>query len=135
VNRQDRGEGISDPLLAAAMEELRDEVPHEVDWERLRTTINDRAALSLARRRAPRRTFASRSFATVALAAGVAFALWIGPEVYQDLFQPEVTTQYVNAVDEEVLVEALTGDLSEQELLRLVSGSPEVLLAVAIGSR
>ena len=136
MNSRERVDETPDPLLATAMAELRSEGTYEVDWDRLRTTINDRAALPLARRRAPRRTFAARSFSTLAVAASVAFALWIGPGVYQEMFQEAPSPQVlVTTVEEDVLVEALTGDLSEQELLSLVSGSPEVLLAVAVSSR
>jgi len=135
VNQKSRVDGIADPLLAAAMEELRHEAPYNVDWERLRTSIGERAALPLARRRAPRKSFAARSAGLLAMAASVAFALWVGPDVYQNLFVASPAAEYTAIVDDDVLVEALTSDLSEQEMLRLVTGSPEVLLAVAIGPR
>jgi hypothetical protein len=72
----------------------------------------------------------------VALAASVAFALWIGPSIYEEVVDTAPAAGgYAANVDDALLMEALTADLSEQELLRLVNGSPEVLLAVAIGSR
>jgi hypothetical protein len=135
VNSQDRQDMISDPLLATAMEDLRAEATYDVDWDRLRSTIVDGAALQLARRRAHRRSFAVRSFVPIALAASVAFALWIGPTIYDRVMDPAPAAGYAANVDDDVLMQALTADLSEQELLRLVNGSPEVLLAVAIESR
>lgn len=127
-------EGISDPLLASAFDDLREDDRYEVDWERLRSTINSRAELALARRRTHRRSFARRSLVPLTAAASIAFALWIGPGLYQGAFDP-VVSDYAAAVDDDVLMQALMGDLTEQELLRLVNGNPEVLLAVAIGPR
>ena len=138
MNQWDRRDEIEDPLLAEVMAELRDEAGPEVDWDRVHASITQAAALPLARRRAHRRSFGTRSFAPVAVAASVAFALWIGPGVYEDVFLAPPTLEIadnVTNVDEDVLMRALTSDLSEQELLQLVNGSPEMLLAVAISAR
>ncbi len=132
---QDRQDRISDPLLASAMEDLRAEATYDVDWDRLRSSITERASLPLARRRAQHRSFATRSFVPIAVAASVAFALWIGPSIYEDVVDGAPIAGYAANVDDDLLMEALTADLSEQELLRLVNGSPEVLLSVAIRSR
>lgn len=138
MNQWESHDEIADPLLAELMAELRDEARPEVEWDRLHASIVQSAALPLARRRRRRHSFAARSFAPVAVAASVAFALWIGPGVYEDLFlaPPSVEiAENVTNVDEDVLRRALTSDLSEQELLQLVNGSPEMLLAVAISTR
>lgn len=136
MNLQESRDEILDPLLAAVMDDVRREGDREVDWDGLHGAITSSAALPLARRRSHRRSFASRSFMPVAVAASVAFMLFIGPSVYEGIFEaPPVVEEFATNVDEDVLMHALTGDLSEQELLRLVNGSPEMLLAVAIGSR
>jgi hypothetical protein len=135
----DRMYGISDPLLAAAMDELRGDQPVQVDWDRLRSSINERAALPLARKRGRRATVLARPLPRLAIAASVAFALWIGPGVYQDVFGPPVLASVAAPVvdHDELLVQALGGELSEHEFRLLVTGraNPEVLLAVAIGAR
>ncbi len=135
MNQQESRDEISDPLLAAVMDDVRRESSRDVDWDRLHDAITSSAALPLARRRSHRRSFASRSFMPVAIAASVAFMLFIGPSVYEGVFETPPVVEFATNVDEDVLMHALTGDLSEQELLRLVNGSPEMLLAVAIGSR
>lgn len=135
MSLRDSRDEISDPFLAAIMDDVRRDTPEDVDWERLHGTITASAALPLARRRSRRRSFASRSFMPIAVAASVAFMLFIGPSVYEGVFEAPPAVEFATNVDEDVLMHALMGDLSEQELLRLVNGSPEMLLAVAIGSR
>jgi hypothetical protein len=151
MNRLDGGDDgisgaddrIADPLLAGLMAELRNEVAQEVggvDWDGLHASIVASAALPLARRRANRRSVAARvvrSFAPVAIAAGIAFALWMGPGIYEDVFLPAPTIDIAEStpVDEELFEDALRSDLTEEELLQLVNGSPEMMLAVAIRSR
>ncbi len=138
MNRWKREDEIGDPLLAEIMADLRDEPGPAVDWDRMHASIMRGAELPLARRRTRRRSFGTRSFAPVAVAASVAFALWVGPGIYEDVFLAPPTLEIadnVTNVDEEVLRRALTSDLSERELLQLVNGSPEMLLAVAISAR
>jgi hypothetical protein len=135
VSLRESQDEITDPLLAAIMDDVRRESHPEVDWERLHGAITSSAALPLARRRSRQRSFASRSFMPIAVAASVAFMLFIGPSVYEGVFEAPPAVEFATNVDEDVLMHALMGDLSEQELLRLVNGSPETLLAVAIGSR
>jgi hypothetical protein len=138
VNHQDRMDGSPDPILAAAMAELRDEVDYQVDWDQLQSSIQDRAVLHLARRRSRGRSVVARRFVPIALAASIAFALWAGPSLYQDLVDLGLRTQIAADIDQEdILMQALGGDLSEQEFRNLVSGraNPELLLAVAVGAR
>lgn len=134
MNLQERHDDNLDPLLASALGELRDDLQLDVDWNELRMSINDRAALPLARRRTKRSPFARRSVGVLAAAASIAFALWAGPSLYRSTVEFNVPV-VAATVDDEVLMEALTGDLTEGELIRLVYGSPEVLLTVAISPR
>jgi hypothetical protein len=137
VNRVERRDDISDPVLAAAMAELRGE-RGDVDWDRLLQSINERAALPLARRRRPQSSLFLRSLMPIALAASVAFALWLGPGVYENVFGTSSSAEFAATVDQDaILRQALGSDLSEHEFRLLVTGrsTPEVLLAVAIGDR
>jgi hypothetical protein len=138
VSQLDKRDEIEDPLLAEVMAELRGEAGPDIDWDGMHASIMRNAELPLARRRARGRSFGTRSFAPVAVAASIAFALWVGPGVYEEVFLAPPTLEIadnVTNVDEDVLMRALTSDLSEQELLQLVNGSPEMLLAVAISAR
>jgi hypothetical protein len=137
VKLEDRRDEIADPLLLAAFEDLRQEMPEGVDWGGLRAAINDRAALPLARRRARRGSFINRRFLPVAIAASVAFALWAGPGIYDQALGPRAGAAAAAIDSEEILVRALGSDISEYEFRLLVTGraNPEVLLAVAVGTR
>lgn len=134
MNSQDFQERL-DPILAAAYKELRDEPSPDVDWEGLRRAIEDRAHPLLARRRARGLVRLSRPLVPLALAASVAFALWIGPAVVEQMRGGEQVTVAPVASDvDEIFVRALDGDLSDHDFRLLVTGrsNPEVLLAFAI---
>ena len=134
MNREDPQHRI-DPLVAAALAELRTEPAAQPDWERMHRSILDRAGPILARRRFRRVAAVARPLIPLALAASIAFALWLGPEMLIDRPDPATSTaSAVDLEDEAVLVEALLGDLSDQEFRMMVTGraNPEALLAVAV---
>lgn len=138
MSREDRLERSTDPVLAAAMAELRADLPQEMDWDRLRNAINERAQLPLARRRLRAPLEFLRPLIPLSAAAGVAFLLWASPTMLEQLRAPAAMTESTAALEEDaILVEALGGDLSEQEFRLLVTGrsNPEALLAFAIGAR
>ncbi|HUE97574.1 MAG TPA: hypothetical protein VMN39_13015 [Longimicrobiaceae bacterium] len=127
-----------DPRLAAAYDELRQEDSPDVDWERLRRSIRDRAVPALRRRKARKLLMVSRPALPLALAASIAFALWLGPRVLLDLPSIEPSADVTAELDDDaLLIEALVADLSEQEFRLIVTGraNPEALLAVAAGDR
>lgn len=136
MSRHQGENSVADPVLRAVLEELRAEPQPVVDWEVLRSTIGKRAAPALAKRRSRRFVRLPRQMVPLALAAGIAFALWLGPDVIQDRLQPAGTEIATTWDEEEILLQAL-GDLTEQEFRLLVSGRahPELLLAFAIGER
>jgi hypothetical protein len=132
------GDRITDPLLAAAMQELREEAPPSADWDRLRTSINGSAALPLRRRRWRRNALSPRGLIPLAAAAGLAFVLWVSPALVERALPPG----YGDVIalefdDEEILVRALDDDLSDDEFHLLVTGrsNPEVLLSFAVAGR
>jgi hypothetical protein len=140
MTMDDRRDRIADPVLADAFEGLRAERPDCPDWERLRRSINERAALPLGRRRRGRTAGlrrASRALVPLAVAAGVAYALWMGPSVIDEVLTPEPGLELASDFDDDMLVHALGGDLTEQEFRLLVTGraNPELLLAFAISER
>jgi len=133
-----RGDRITDPLLAAAMRELREESPPSADWDRLRTSINGGAILPLRRRRWRRNALSPRGLIPLAAAAVLVFTLWTSPALVDQALPGgygEVTA--LDLDDEEILVRALADDLSDDEFHLLVTGraNPEVLLSFAVGSR
>lgn len=133
-NHQDR----VDPLLAIAYAELRDEGTPEPDWEALRRAIRLRAAPHFSRRKVHRLMRVSRPLLPLALAASLAFGLWIGPDIVADLLAPppaEVAAVDINV--EEILVQAIDGSISDQEFRLLVTGraNPDALLAFAVSGR
>lgn len=133
--REDRQDTVMDPTLAAAMAELRAEPLPEVDWDRLRRSINERAELPLARRRGGRARWLPRPLVPIAVAASIAFGLYLGPGVMEEMRVQDPSAQIAIDFDEErILSEALGGDLTEQEFRLLVTGrsNPEHLLAFAI---
>jgi anti-sigma factor RsiW len=133
MNQHEDLDRSMDPLLREALAELRAEPLPDVDWTRLRSTINARAQLPLARKRS-RRTFPlPRRVVHLAVAASVLFALWLGPSVVIDRMQPSSTQSVATWDVDDILARAL-GDLTEQEFRLLVSGraNSEDLLAFAI---
>jgi hypothetical protein len=138
MNRDVRQEKITDPMLAAAIADLRSEASEEVDLEHLRRSINRRAELLLARKRARWRGILPKPLIPIAAAAGIAFTLWAGPGLVDAWMTPPQPVSLAVEMDEEaVLLEALGSDLTEQEFRLLVTGraNPEALLAFAIGDR
>jgi hypothetical protein len=133
------GDRITDPLLAAAMRELREETPPSVEWDRLRTSINASATLPLRRRRWRRNALSPRGLIPLAAAAGLAFALWASPSLVDRALHPGGFGEMIALEfdDEEILVRALDHDLSDDEFHLLVTGrsNPEVLLSFAVGGR
>ena len=110
--QDDRQDRISDPLLASAMADLRDGLPHDVDWDRLRSSINSQAELNLARRRGSRRFFFAGRIAPLVAAASVAFALWLGPGIIANLTGTAAGPEVVAEVNgEDPLIEAFHSDL------------------------
>lgn len=135
MNRDVPLERISDPTLAAALADLREDTPDDVDWDRLRSSINEKAAITLARKRARKMVLRRRPLLPMAAAAMIAFALWMSPGILSNLSAPGPFAETNVPIDEEqLLVEVLDGDLTEQEFRLLVTGRayPEVLLAFAI---
>lgn len=127
-----------DPRLAAAYGELRRESVPDVDWGRLRRSIRERAAPVLRRKQPRRLVSVSRPWVPIALAASVAFALWLGPRALMESPAADPFAEFAVTVDDDaVLLEALVADLTEQEFRMLVTGraNPEALLAVAVGDR
>jgi hypothetical protein len=138
MNRDVRQERISDPVLAAAFAELRSDLPDADQLETLRRSINRRAELLLARKRTRWYGVVPRPLIPIAMAASIAFALWVGPGLVSELGIPGEPAAFVAQTEEEaILLEALGSDLTEQEFRLLVTGraNPEALLAFAIGSR
>jgi hypothetical protein len=128
-----------DPQIGAALRALHREPPlEEVDWEALRGSIRDRAALPMARRRkraaAPPRWV--RPLLPLAVAASVALALWIGTELGEGRLDTIAVERSAAPAAAEPSVEEVFGaDLSEQEFRLLVSerANPDELLLVAVG--
>ncbi|MEX2572404.1 MAG: hypothetical protein WD737_13985 [Gemmatimonadota bacterium] len=136
MSREERRDQVSDPVLEAALAELRSDVPDDVDWGALRQSINERAQLALARRRVRRSHPTFRAVARLAVAASIAFALWMGPGLVNQVLDPASSTALTEvATQDEMLAEALASDLTEQEFRLLVTGraNPEELLAFALG--
>lgn len=134
MNSEDQPDRL-DPRLAAAYEALRDESSVEMDWERMRSSISRRAEPIIARRKVRRIVAIPRALVPLAMAAGIAFALWLGPQL---LLQTPGASEEFGALadleDEAALLQALDADLSEQEFRMVVTGraNPEALLAVAV---
>ncbi|MEX2581937.1 MAG: hypothetical protein WD766_01610 [Gemmatimonadota bacterium] len=138
MNHDVRGEGVADPVLAAAMAELRKDVPKDVDWDGLRRSVSEQAELILARRRVRIWNIVPRPLVPIAVAASIAFALWAGPSLFTQLTSGTGPTEVAVEIDEEqILLDALGADLTEQEFRLLVTGraDPDALLAFAIGDR
>ncbi len=132
----DRMNELPDPLLAAGYASLHEETPADVEWDQLRRSIRAKAAPALARRRSRRLVAPLRPFFTLAAAAGIAAALALAPGMLERLSGVSpVTASAPAAIDpEEVLVEALGSDLTDDEFRLVVSGRayPEALLAFAV---
>ena len=127
-------EGI-DPLLEAAYEAAKSVRASEPDLERMREVIADRSAPILARRRAIRIARKLKPAVPLALAASVAFALWIGPGlVERSGVQVPAPVAVENPADD-LLVRVLDDDVTDQEFLLIVTGrsDPDALLSLAIG--
>ena len=134
----DHSDRPADPVLEAAYAALRQDNRHDVDWDRLHQSIHDRAELLLARRRSQRTTFVRRPLVPLAIAASIALALWAGPTLVEQVYDPASTTELASDLDSDAILRtALGGDLTESEFDLLVTGRayPEDLLFVAIDSR
>lgn len=134
MNSEDQRDRV-EPRLAAAYDALRHEQAPEVDWERMRSSISRRAAPIMARRMARRVVAVPRAVVPIAMAAGIAFALWFGPQLLlQTPSASEEIGTFADREDEAALLKALDADLSEQEFRMVVTGraNPEALLAVAV---
>jgi len=129
---------IADPLLAAALADLRSEAMEGVDLEALRRRIVARAELEMARRRARRWGFLPQPLVPIAAAASIALALWAGPGIVANLAGGGQELEFAAEIDEEqILLDALGSDISEQEFRLLVTGraNPEALLAFVVSGR
>ncbi|MQA89066.1 MAG: hypothetical protein GEU90_02345 [Gemmatimonas sp.] len=137
MNRDALDDRISDPVLATAMTELSSDVPDDVDFDAMRRSINRRAELLLARKRARWRGILPKPLIPIVAAASIAFALWLGPDVVNNMTSSLRLLGASADVDEAALIEALGSDLSEREFRLLVTGraNPEALLTFAIGDR
>jgi hypothetical protein len=128
-----------DPLLSAALQELRGEGPPPIDFDRLRTTINDSARLPLARRRTRTAVLNPRRLIPLAAAATLAFAFWASPALLDRVLGPASFAEQASLVldDEEILARALGDDVSDDEFHMLVTGRahPEALLSFAVRGR
>jgi hypothetical protein len=128
-----------DPFLAAALQKLRDEPPPAVDWDRLRSSINDSARLPLARRRTRAAVLNPRRLVPLAAAAALAFAFWASPPLLERVLGPATPMEQATLIldDEEILVRALGDDISDDEFHLLVTGRahPEALLSFAVRAR
>ena len=127
--RQDR----IDPLLEAAYAELRSEPVAEPDWEALRRSIGRRAEPILSRGKVRRIVHSSRSLMPLAVAAGVAFALTVGPAQVREMMAPQATVA-IDMDADAIMDHAMDADLSDQEFERLVTGraNPEAFLVSAM---
>jgi len=138
MKRKDEEDRVIDPLLAAALEELRGEAPAAVDWERLRRSINDSAMIHLARRRAARQRRTRRTLVPLSLAAGLAFAVWMSPAILERLSGSAPSQQEALQIEaDEILARALGEDVSDDEFSLLITGraDPETLLSLVLGER
>jgi hypothetical protein len=127
---------IADPVLAAVLADLRADVPADVDLDELRRSIVARAELVMARKRARWRGFLPRPLVPIAAAASIALALWAGPGIVGGFTSNEQQLEFAAEIDQEqILIDALGSDISEQEFRLLVTGraNPEALLAFVIG--
>jgi hypothetical protein len=131
-------EGIPDPVLSAAMAEIRDELPRDIDWDKLRCSITGKAEMTLARKRAARRVSLPKSLVPLAAAAAIALSLWSGPSIIETIRGSAAVVQAAAPLNsDDILEEVLGSDLTEQEFRLVVTGraDPEALLAFAIGER
>jgi hypothetical protein len=124
-----------DPLIGAALRWAEGEVPlDEVDWSAMRTTIRNRAAMPLARRRSARRGVPRwvRPLIPIAAAASVAVVVWTGG-IGRGGPAGTVVQQTAAASSPISIQEALLTDLSEQEFRVLVSARTDAdeLLMIA----
>lgn len=110
--RQDR----IDPLLEAAYAELRAEPVAEPDWDALRSSISRRANPVLSRRKVRRFMHSSRPLVPFAVAASLAFGLWMGPAHVRHLISPETASVAISEMDAEAIMDhAMNADLSDQD--------------------
>jgi hypothetical protein len=136
MNQEERQERISDPVLAAAMAELRAEVPHDVDWDRLRRSITGSAEMTLARKRMARRVHLPKSLVPLAAAATIAFSLWMGPAWLESMRQTAEQQANLELSTEQMLEQALDAE-TDAEFEFLVSGGAhsDAYLAMAVDER
>jgi hypothetical protein len=126
--------GDPERTLNSALGEMRGDLP-SVDWESLRHSIRQRAAPELERRRKVRVLRWARPLVPLAAAASVAMALWFGQGL---LDTAEGTFHAIAGLEgDELLVEAMIADLSEQEFEMLILGraNPGALLSFAVDQR
>lgn len=126
---------VTDPLLASAFAELRQDESPDVNWEGMQRSINDRAELVFARRKRQRSRTVRRPLMPLAMAASIALAVWTGPALIERMTTDGTGFEVARDMDPEMILrEALSGDLTEQEFDLLITGRayPEALLAVAI---
>lgn len=132
----DRWDRPADPLLETGFAALRDDVPADVEWDRLRRSIRDQARPVLAQRRKQRFVSPLRPLVTLAAAASIAGALVVAPGLFERFSgsAPIVAEAPAPLDAEQLLVEALGSDLTDDEFRLVVSGRayPEALLAFAI---
>jgi hypothetical protein len=126
-----------DPILAVGYSELRRETINEPDWNQMRRAIAKRADPLLRHRRANKFVRMARPVMPLALAASVAFSLWIGPSVLADFMADGSTEFSTSLTSEDGLVKVLDGNVTDQEALRLVTGraNPDEWLAFAINEQ
>jgi hypothetical protein len=130
--RQDR----IDPLLEAAYAELRAEPVPEPDWDALRSSISRRTNPVLSRRKVRRLVHTSRPLVPFAIAASLAFGLWIGPAQVREMMGPQ-TAVAIEMDAEAIMDHAMNAELSDQEFERLVTGraDPAAFLVSAMGEQ
>lgn len=145
---------VPDPQIGAALRALSGEPPVEaVDWEALRHSIGDAAALPLARLRTADRAPApavarpmvakrrpmprwARTLVPLAAAAGIAGVAWVAVPHPGGSGQPESYVASATSTIEAPLntEEILKADVSDQEFHLLVTGrtNPDELLLLAL---
>lgn len=136
MNEEERQEWISDPALAAAMAELRTDVPHDVDWDRLRRSINGSAEMTLVKKRMAQRVHLPKSLVPLAAAATIAFSLWMGPAWLETMRQSAELQASADPSTDQMLEQALEAE-TDAEFEFLVSGGSrsDAYLAIAVDQR
>src|SRR5690606_26301420 len=118
--------------------DLRGQPVAEPDWDALRRSISRRADPVLTRRKFRRFVHGSRSLVPLAVAAGLAFALTIGPAQVREMMAPQAAAAIAIEMDADAIMDhAMNADISDQEFERLVTGraNPEAFLVSAMSGQ